>query len=375
MEACLGRIDLTTLTDPAARKDLGKGIILKPPVSSREKGVLYLTFEEQWLRLLQSGHVAEIAEEFEVVLGPSTSPPPHAELLLMAKLWPGRVYSLLGNFDDAELMRTLSPRIVPLPLLASSWVDPEDYTPHLGRPKEYDLVMLAHFDRVKRHWLFFDALRKLPRSYRVLLMGVPLGGRSEEDLRKEARALGVEGRFELLLRPSRDEVMSGLARARASLVFSKQEGACIAVTESLFAGTPVGLFRDARIGSRAFVNEQTGVLLDRSRLAEQLRELVETSGRYRPREWAVDHISCRKSLGVLNDVLAGAARESGAAWTRDLLPIRKDLVPSYLSARDDEEMRAVYEDFARRFGLLVGPSARKGRAARGGQLQSARGAS
>src|SRR5256885_3842262 len=66
----------------------------------------------------------------------------------------------------------------PLPLLASSWVDPDDFVPHLGQPKEYDLVMLAHFDPVKRHWLLFEALRKLPRSVRVLLMGLPLDRKS-----------------------------------------------------------------------------------------------------------------------------------------------------------------------------------------------------
>jgi glycosyltransferase involved in cell wall biosynthesis len=353
-------IDWEALGGPA-RNDMGKGIILKPPVSPREKGVLYLTFEKQWLRLLRSGKTAEIAERYDLVLGPSTSPPPHVEQLLLTRLWPGRVYTLLSNFDDAELLRQVSPRLRTVPLLASSWVDPDDFVPHLGGPKEYDLVMLAHFDPVKRHWLLFEALRKLPRSFRVLLMGVPLGGRTEKDLRDEAHVFGVADRFELKLRPSRAEVMAGLARGKVSLVFSKQEGACIAVTESLFADTPVGLFRNARVGSRAFINDQTGRLLDRRGLARQLVDFVNESERFRPRRWAIENISCHRSRAVLNEVLKSEAEE----WTRDLLRIRKDLLPSYLSVRDEEAMRPWYEDFAERYGLLLGPAARPGWLRRG----------
>jgi hypothetical protein len=377
MDACLGQLDYSSIDWNAAgadlRNDMGKGIILKPPVSPREKGVLYLTFETQWLRLLRTGKTADVARRYDVVLGPSTSPPPHVETLLMAKLWPGPLYTLLSNFDDADLLPVLSPKLVPVPLLASSWVDPDDFTPHLTPAKEFDLVMLAHFDPVKRHWLLFEAMRKLPRSYRILLMGVPLGGRNENDLRDEARTFGVEDRFELLLRPSRAEVMSGLARGRVSLVFSKQEGACIAVTESLFADTPVGLFRNARIGSKAFINEQTGRLLDRRGLPRQLQAFVEESERFRPRDWAVKNISCHVSRHVLNEFLRGAALEQGNEWTQDLLPIRKDLVPSYLSAEDEAAMRPWYEDFERRFGLLLGPAARQGWGSRTAECVSTRG--
>jgi hypothetical protein len=64
---------------------------------------------------------------------------------------------------------------------------------------------------------------------------------------------------------------------------------------------------------------------------------------------------------VLNEVLKNDAEE----WTRDLLRIRKDLVPSYLSARDEETMRPWYEEFAERYGLLLGPAARPGWLRRG----------
>jgi glycosyltransferase involved in cell wall biosynthesis len=372
MEAELANLDAAAIdwrelgAGPTPRTDLPKGIILKPPVSPREKGVLLVTFEDQWMRLLRSGHAEAIARRYDLVLGPSSSPPPDVELLLMTRLWPGRLFTLLSNFKDASLMEMLSPRLVPISLLASNWVNPDTFVPYLGRPKDYDLVMLAHFDPVKRHWLFFEALRRLPRNFRVLLLGVPLGPHTEDKLWAEARAFGVADRFDLHIRPSRAEVMAGLARARVSLVFSRQEGSCIAVAESLFADTPVGLFRNARIGSRAFINEQTGMLLHRHGLAEQLQRFVETAGQYRPRQWAFANISCYCSRAILNNTLRQAAEADGAPWTCDILAMAKDLVPSYVLAADEAKMLPWYEDFARQYGLRLGPMARPGAAGSAG---------
>src|SRR5262245_26792177 len=126
-----GGVDWDALAGPA-RSDLPKALIVKPPVSPREKGLLYVTFEDHFLRLLRSGQGPAIAERYDLLLGPSCSPPPDIELLLMARLWPGRLFTLLSNFADAELMRAVSPRLLPVPLLASSWIDPDDFATHLG---------------------------------------------------------------------------------------------------------------------------------------------------------------------------------------------------------------------------------------------------
>src|SRR5260370_29831787 len=178
-----------------------------------------------------------------------------------------------------------------------------------------------------------------------MLLGFRLGPHTEEKLRAEPRAFGVQDRFDLHLRPSRPEIMAGLARGRVKLVFSRQEGSCIAVAESLFADTPVGLFRNARIGSRAFINEQTGMLLHRRGLAEQLQRFVETADSYRQSQWAVANISCHHARAVLSGVLRRAAEADGAPWTRDVVAVAKDLVPSYVSAADGAEMLPWYEDF------------------------------
>ena len=67
-----------------------------------------------------------------------------------------------------------------------------------------------------------------------------------------------------------------------------------------------------------------------------------------------------KASFKFNRVLCQAAQRDGRPWTRDVLPMAKHLVPQYLTAEDGAEMLPWYEDFALRFGLLLGPAARPG---------------
>jgi glycosyltransferase involved in cell wall biosynthesis len=342
---------------PTDRRDVPKGLILKPPVSPAEKGVLYVTFEDQWLRLLRHAPARAIAEQYDLVLGPTWSPPHDVPLLVATRLWPGPLYTLLSNLDDAAIMRRLADKLVPIPLLSSSWANPDTYREYLGAAKDYDVIMLANFSPYKRHWLFFQMLRGLPRRYRVLLMGVPLGGRTEQALRDEARAYGVHDRFELRTRLSDGAIAGGLCRSRTSLIFSGQEGACIAVAESLFADTPVGLFHDARVGSKAFINPSTGRLLTRRNLAAQVQDFIETSASYRPRQWALENITCRHSHAVLNGHLREDAVRRGRPWTRDVLPFYQNALVGYLCAADAREAAPWYDDFERAFGVRLGAPA------------------
>jgi glycosyltransferase involved in cell wall biosynthesis len=336
------------------RRDVPKAILLKPPVSGAEKGVLYVTFEDQWLRLLRSGKAGAIADRYDLVLGPTWSPPHDVPMLLAARLWPGRLYTLLSTPDDAASMRQLSDRLRIVPVLVSGWVNPDPYRAYLGTPKQYDIVMLANFAAYKRHWLFFHTLRRLPRHYRVLLLGTPLGTRTEQVLRDEARAFGVHDRFELHSRLSDAAVAEGLCRSRVSLIFSAQEGACIAVAESLLADTPVGLFRTARVGSRTFVNDRTGVLLDGRDVAGQVRRFVDDADRYSPLAWALENISCYRSHEVLNATLRDDAGREGRPWTRDIVPFAQSAQVRHVSADDERALRPWYDDFAREYGLRLG---------------------
>jgi glycosyltransferase involved in cell wall biosynthesis len=340
--------------EAAERRDIPKAIILKPPVSPAEKGLLYIFFEEQWLRLLRTSLAPQVAQRYDLLLGPSWSPPHDVALLLAARFWPGKVYTLLSNLDDAPVIRRLSQKLVPIPLLASHWTNPDVYAPYLHLPKTHDIVMVATFSVYKRHWLFFDVLRQLPRHYRVLLIGRPVGNRDEASVLREARAFGAADRFELRSRLSDAEVAEALCRARVSLIFSGQEGSCIAVTESLLANTPVGMFRNARVGSKPFINRQTGVLLDEGQMGSQIMAFVTGAERYTPRQWALENVACNVSSGRLNQYFRQQADAESRPWTADLCAFYQNSLPLYCDARAEREMAPWYADFSARYNLHLG---------------------
>jgi glycosyltransferase involved in cell wall biosynthesis len=340
---------------PTDRPSLQKALIVKPPVSAHEKGVLYITFEDQWIRLLRTGRAEDIARRYDLLLGPTWSPPHAPALLIAIRMWPATVYTLVSNLADPPVMRRLSDHLVPIPLLASSWVNPAPYEKYLAEKKVYDILMVANFSPYKRHWRLFRMLRELPRDRRVRLIGTPDGDRDRDVLLAEARAFGVADRFELCIGVPYDELIHSICSSRVSLIFSKQEGSCIAITESLFGNTPVGVFKDSIIGSKAFVNEQTGVLLEDRGLGSQVERFVEnaSNGKYRPRDWALANISCHRSYETLNTMFRLEAERRGTLWTRDLERFHQNDRPRYLDVATAEKMNVWYQAFENDYGIRI----------------------
>jgi hypothetical protein len=158
------------------------------------------------------------------------------------------------------------------------------------------------------------------RSLRVALIGIPVPGRAAAELRQEARAFGALQDLEIRTNVPIETVTEYQCRAKVSLVFSLRGGSCVAVTESLFAGSPVGIVTNAHIGAKAYINSQTGTSLREAALSRQLDQFLETSASYGPREWALGHITCRHASATLIGILRDYSKRAGYPWTRDIAP-------------------------------------------------------
>jgi glycosyltransferase involved in cell wall biosynthesis len=252
-----------------------------------------------------------------------------------------------------EAYRMLDLVIEPIPLMASDWIDPRDYTPQPHDEREIDIVMVANWSRFKRHWLLFEALREMPQDLRVVLVGRNAPGRSERDIRNEAAAFGAPQAIEYHTNIPIDHVMALQANARISLVFSHREGSCVAVAESLFADTPVGMMEDGHVGAKSYINSRTGVLFRRPGLARQLSAFLERSGSFASREWAEGTISCFRSAERLNAILRNHSHSRGLPWTRDAVPFCRRYVPVYTNSSDEARLAPAIEALQRRHGLLL----------------------
>ena len=335
---------------------LPKSLILKAPGPAGEKGVLYVSFEVNWLRLMAWHDLPAVLETYDFVGASSWSPPDYAATLALATAARDAVFIQISNRDDLARYRVCSPRIRALPLMACDWINPNFYAPRPHADREIDLLMVAGWAEFKGHALLFRALRQMDARLRVVLIGQDMDGRTADDVWREARAFGVAGRVELLRDAPPALVSDYQCNSRASVVLSRREGSNVVTAESFFADTPVAMLRGAHVGARAYINRSTGLLTDPRHLARDLSHLVEESARYAPRSWALTHITCFQSTARLNGAIRAYAEDRRLPWTRDIVAMCWRPDPVYVNAQDALEMLPAYEAMERQHGIRFRPS-------------------
>jgi glycosyltransferase involved in cell wall biosynthesis len=342
----------TLLPDPTSRR-LTKGIILKPYISTREKGILYVSFENQMGRMALSENLERLSERYTLVLAPSWCPPHSIYTYLFPQLYPDNIVCCISNTKDLTLFPRINSKYRMVPLYASNWVDAKEFAPIPHAEKTIDIFMLANFAKYKRHHAFFRALRDVPGHFRIVLNGQSEPGRSRDTLLREATAYGVQDRFELQENVSDEQLHHNLTHSKVSVILSMREGSCVAVVESIMANTPVAMLHDAEIGSKEFVTPQSGRLLRHENLGRQLTEFVATSHTYEPRAWAeAEGIGCFESSITLNAALREYAHAQGQLWTQDIVPMRWRPNPQYYDPNDASRMADAHADIAS-YGLAV----------------------
>ena len=332
-------------------RKLTTSLLLKGPGPDGEKGVLYSSFEYNWLRLLAHHDARRFLADYFLVGASSWSPPDYGVMLSFAGVSRDPVFLGVSNAVDMAAYGIVGSAVRPLPLMACDWINPEFYVPKDRHARDVDILMVANFSPFKRHVLLFRALRRMRRDLRVALIGIRAPDRGEKELRAEARQLGAYQDLEILNNVPIETVTDYQCRAKISLILTLREGSCVAVTESMFADTPVGMMRNAHIGGKAHINPETGMLLSEARLDRQLSRFLEASASYHPREWALRHITCHHASRMLNDTLRGYSREAGYPWTRDITPLCWRYVPSYVDPADEDRTAPELERLRERYGI------------------------
>ena len=326
-------------------------LVLKAPGPNGEKGVLYSSFEYNWMRLVANYDARRFFKDYFLVGASSWSPPDYAAFGSLAGLSPDPVFIGISNTADIEHYRLFEPYVRAVPILASDWIMPEQFSPKPVADRTIDILMVANWLRFKRHWLLFEALRHMDRRLRVVLIGRNGDGRTERSIREELRAFGVKQDVELLTDVGIDEVYANQCDAKVAAIFSRREGSCVAVTECLFADTPVAMMRDAHVGSKAYINEATGVLTTRRRIAGDLSRLLERPAGLTPRRWALDHITCYESSRRLNEQLRAYSLGAGLPWTTDIAPLQWKSIPRYSRPEDEQRLQPAVEQLRRDYGV------------------------
>jgi hypothetical protein len=303
------------------------------------------------MKLVVNHDARAILSEYYLVGATSWSPTDYAVFGNFAGLSDDPVFMGISNVADIQAYQVMRPVVEPVPLMACDWINSDHFAPKPRSERTIDLLMVANWLPFKRHWLLFEALRRMPQDLRVVLVGRNAPGRTEREIREEARAFGVRQELELVTNVNIEQVAALQCDARISLVCSRREGSCVAPAESLFADTPIALMEDAHVGVKAHVNERTGMLLSRSGMAIQLMNMLEQGDRFDPRAWAMEHISCQRSSDLLNAQLRACALRTGRPWTTDIAPLCWRYVPSYVMESDRARLARAVAELRERHGV------------------------
>jgi glycosyltransferase involved in cell wall biosynthesis len=337
------------------RPMLSHSLIVKPPVSDSEKGVLVVWVEYNLAALLHAPDLPGILKKYRVVFSTSWSPPDFSLIWALAGEPGADLHIIASNPADECWLTEIPAPLRVLPFFASHWILGDDaLKPKPPRERTYDFCVVANWAPFKRHWSLFRALRALPDTLRIALIGQPEGAHTVETAQSLAAAFGVKQRIDWFNRLAPDKVREIQADSRCGLMLSLREGSCLAVVESLLADSPTGVLRHAHIGSREFINDQTGLLLDEAHLARDLAELLRCTeaGDYRPREWAMTHAEARLSSEKLDKILADQAAERGEPWTLGILPFcLRAARPAFIDTRHGVAAEPWHEEFEREHGV------------------------
>jgi glycosyltransferase involved in cell wall biosynthesis len=302
-----------------------RSILLKKYVSEKEKGFLLTSFEPELTKLANNPHLAELEKQYEIAFVPTWQPFFSVQFYHFLSKIKQPFWMMPSSTRDADLCPSVTPLCMPLPFQASSWIDGPTFTDATGK-KDVDLIMLANFGEYKRHWLLFEALQDIPRNVKVVVAGLGIGARTKEALMAEAALFGVADRFELIENPQKTQKIGDLlARAKLFCALSAKEGSYIGVAEALFAGTPVGIYDNAIVGSKDYLNSTNSVMFNtHEKLSTQLVRFLESPWKLSSpadiQKWARDTISARVHSAKLNSIVKAANLSKGNNWTQDLSP-------------------------------------------------------
>ncbi|KAA3628661.1 MAG: glycosyltransferase [Proteobacteria bacterium] len=314
-------------------------IVLKSPTSG-EKGVILLKYGRTFEAMFAIFDVGALMERYQFVLEPCWAG--YCDPAILMYFAPGHpVFIQVFTDEDYQFIKEIGPPFVPVRLGPADWVDTVLFAPKEATTKHYDLVMVANWARHKRHALLFQALRKIKdREIQVLLVGFPWGGRTAEDIRREAhRGKPANIHIKIVERVPQNVLARYLQESRIFVFLSRKEGDNKALVEAMFADLPAIVFDKTIGGARSRINTHTGLLSSEDDLPNKIVYMLDHYQQFSAREWAVRNTGSEMATKKLSDVIKITVTEAGGKYSH---AIAEKVNAPNLAYKNQEE-RTVFE--------------------------------
>ena len=330
--------------DPERQGDL---MILKPyDPATGERGVLTIKYSETILAMPAIFDLGALASRYMMVIEPSSWGYQDARFLLYL----GSDLDVLVESPrqaDYDFIDELQNNLAPVRVGAGEWGDPAVFRPREnGREATYDVVMVAAWDPLKRHEVFFRAAAQLKRergrALRFALIGYNIGW-TRESIERLLRQYDLESDCTLHQDIPHEEVARVLADSKMSLLLSQREGANKAIYESMFCGTPVIVYRHQCGINLDHVNARTGMLAADDELADAIVHMLDHAEAFDPRGWALENAGYANATRKINAELSELARRRGLPWTREIVAKKNAPNLRYAALGVHKEFEKEYE--------------------------------
>jgi len=329
---------------PEGQLNLGKRLIVLKVPEGEERGVLLTRYASELF--LVSFHLEAIARLFTVVVEPSWALFPLPFWGLYSVL-DGRNVAQVNSEQSVEDLRSTGLPLLGIAMGSQDWVDPDVFRPLPDVRKEFDVVMIATYQRLKRHDVLFRAMRRLrPRRLRVALIG-----RTLEQSRTEFEAMmheyGVHEDCVIFQQLSPAQVNEVLNRSKVNVLLSRAEGGNKGLLEGFAANVPCVVYKRMMGHRQSDINPMTGRLSDDEELAEVLLDVIEHYQDFSPREWFLQNTGYRNSTRRLNALLQEEALRRGEPWTTDIVPKVNRPYLEYVNPADCAKVQRGWDELQR----------------------------
>jgi glycosyltransferase involved in cell wall biosynthesis len=329
--------------DPTRQGNL---IVLKrADVETGEKGVLLIKYNPAIMSFPALFDLPKVAMFYRLVLEPSWWGYQHQRFLpyLGSDL---DVVVMAQYGPDFDFIHSLKSNLRPLRIGPADWVDPKDFLPKTDSERRFDIVHLAAWSPFKRHWLLFEAVSKIKREHgielRVALIGYPWDWTAME-VEKLAKKYGILDQVSIFERIPHAEVASILADSRLSVCLSHVEGSPKALQESLFAGTPVVVYKHNKGIDLQRFDERVGFLVDDHEVKDAILRVIQDGCSFDPVGWAVENTGFAASTERVNNALKEIAESQGEVWSHNIVPKRNAPHLRYAHEHDRQSLVSEYE--------------------------------
>lgn len=283
-----------------ARRPFGQRLLILSPPKNGQKGVLIVKFSDYFKYFATIFDMDKIGEKFIVVVEPSSIGLFDLDLLCLSA-FPCEFIVETQEPDDSIFLNKLSVNFTPVELGANCWVDDRVFFHNVNVVKEYDVIMIAIFADVKRHYHLFEAMSKCQNQIKVALIGVPWP-KTIEAIKEEAKYYNVENNIVYFENIDQKDINDLLNKSKCFLLLSKKEGSNKSGIEALFANTPSYYLEGYNYGHHyPFINKKTGGFIHPRHLDSFLKNIdsIITENKFTPREWAEKNFSPQVSTSKL----------------------------------------------------------------------------